>query len=122
MSRDKALLVVEDEPIVRTTLEYLLTDAGFAVQVAENGTQAIQMLSGQNCTIDGIVTDVRLGIGPDGWAVARRAREQCPEIPVIYVTGDSAHEWRVNGVPESILVQKPFVGRQITNALERVLR
>lgn len=121
MDGTKALLVVEDEPMVRLLIEEVLLDAGFSVHPVESGVQAIEIMDTVGCTIHGVVTDVRLGAGPDGWAVARHARERRPGLPVVYVTGDSAHEWRAQGVPESLLVQKPFMTAQITTAVTTLL-
>lgn len=113
----RALLVVEDEPLLRMVLAEMLRDVGFSVHIAEEGAKAIRLIETLGCELDGIVTDVRLGPGPDGWAVGRHAREQRADMPVIYVTGDSAHEWRAQGVADSELVQKPFVAAQITKAV-----
>jgi hypothetical protein len=40
---------------------------------------------------------------------------------VIYITADSAHEWGAQGVPNSILIAKPFVKAQITQAVAALL-
>ena len=121
MQNAQVLLVVEDELLVRTMIEVLLLDQGYKLHVAESGNEAIQLIKTPNLPIHGMVTDVRLGTGPDGWAVARHAREHRPEMPVVYVTGDSAHEWSAYGVPNSILIQKPFRGAQLSEALHYVL-
>ena len=55
------------------------------------------------------------------WDVARRAREKIPTLPVVYVTGDSAHEWAAQGVPNSVMISKPFVAAQIVNAVSTLL-
>lgn len=52
-----------------------------------------------------------------GWEVAVRARELKPDLPVVYVTGDSGHEWASRGVPGSVVVSKPFAPAQIVVAL-----
>ena len=121
MGEPKTLLVVEDEPLVRSMIEDMLLDAGFSVRPVENGARAIELMDLIGCTIHGVVTDVRLGAGPDGWTVARHIRGRCPGLPVIYVTGDSAHEWRAKGVSDSLLIQKPFVSAQITSAMAHLL-
>src|SRR3954467_16001741 len=43
-----------------------------------------------------------------GWDVARRARANNPALPVVYITGANAHEWAAQGVPQSLLLAKPF--------------
>jgi hypothetical protein len=42
-------------------------------------------------------------------------------MPVIYMTGDSAAQWSANGVPNSVLLRKPFVDAQLTTALATLL-
>jgi DNA-binding response OmpR family regulator len=54
--------------------------------------------------------------------LAQRARDLIPALPVVYVTGDSSHRWQVNGVPESVLLTKPFVPDEIVVAMRSLLR
>jgi CheY-like chemotaxis protein len=115
------ILLVEDEPMVQMNIEDALVDGGFAVLLASNGAEALAVLDQTDQTIAGVVTDIRLGAGPSGWEVARRARETRPEIPMVYITGDSAHEWSAWGVPNSVLVQKPFAVAQLTTAIATLL-
>jgi DNA-binding NtrC family response regulator len=98
-----------------------LEAGGFDVAEASNGTDAVAILDAKREEISGLITDVRLGSGPDGWAVARHARELRPGLPVIYTTGDSAGEWTVNGVPNSVLLQKPYAGAQLVTTVARLL-
>lgn len=115
------LLLVEDEALIRMVLEDTLSDAGFKVVAASNGSKAVEELATNPARFRAVVTDIRLGRGPDGWDVARRAREVEPTMPVLYVSGDSAHEWSARGVPNSAMVAKPFVGAQIVTALATLL-
>jgi DNA-binding response OmpR family regulator len=90
------------------------------VECAHDGGGARALLEQRAPEFGGLVTDVDLGAGPKGWDVAHRARELNPTLPVIYVTGNSAHEWRAQGVPDSVLVQKPFAGAEIVVALSNL--
>jgi DNA-binding response OmpR family regulator len=56
-----------------------------------------------------------------GWGVVRRAREIVSGIPVIYMSGDSVHEWSAHSVPESIMLQKPLVIAQLVTAITTLL-
>jgi len=56
-----------------------------------------------------------------GWDIARHARQLNPELPVIYVTGASAHEWGAMGVPNSVLLSKPFAPAQLLTAVSQLL-
>lgn len=42
-------------------------------------------------------------------------------MPVVYISGDSAHEWPVKGVPKSVMVPKPFAVAQIITAVPILL-
>ena len=44
-----------------------------------------------------------------------------PQFPVVYMTGDSAAEWDSIGVPNSILLTKPFAPAQLVTALSQLL-
>jgi CheY-like chemotaxis protein len=69
-----------------------------------------------------LVTDVNLGVGKlTGWDVARRAREVTQDLAIVYMTGDSAGEWASRGVPNSILLTKPFAPAQLITAVSQLM-
>lgn len=116
------ILVVEDEALVQDLIENALQEGGFGSQIASSGEKAIELLEGK----DGgsyrvLLTDVNLSGILTGWDVARRARELNPDIPVIYMTGHSAEEWSSQGVPKSLLLQKPFAPAQVVTAVSQLL-
>lgn len=115
------LLLVEDDQALQAILEAALSDEGFDVVVAGTGQKAIEELEGGNRVFKGLVTDIRLGSGPDGWEVGHRARQILPGIPVVYMSGDSVHEWSAEGVPESVMLQKPFAIAQLIVAMTTLL-
>ena len=121
MSEKPVVLVVDDEVLVADLVEACLREAGFEVVTALNGEDAVAILEEQADSIRGLVTDVNLGKGMTGFDLGRRARELLPELPVLYVTGDSVEEWPSQGVPNSVLVPKPFVAAQIVTALASML-
>lgn len=120
MDNPPLLLLVEDEPLIRTMLAEALEDGGYALAEAENGEKAIAELNSTKGFV-GLITDIRLGPGLSGWEVARKARQGAPGIAVVYVTGDSAGDWVAEGVPNSVLLQKPFAGAQVTTAISNLL-
>jgi DNA-binding response OmpR family regulator len=115
------LLVVEDEPAILMMAEDVLQEAGFEVILAAKGDEALTTLDATENSPAGLVTDIRLGSGINGWEVARHAREKHPEIAVVYMTADSAADWAAYGVPKSVLVQKPFAGAQLVTAMANLL-
>ncbi|MBB5709648.1 response regulator [Sphingomonas xinjiangensis] len=121
MSKSLLLLLVEDEPMIMHIIEDALTDGGYEVLTALDGSEALGLMKKHGQDVAGIVTDIRLGGEMDGWAVARQGREQKPELAVIYMTGDSAADWAANGVPKSVLLQKPFAPAQVVTAISTLL-
>ena len=115
------VLVVEDDQAIRGIVEVALTDAGFEVAIAASGEEAVTLLKGNKTTYRALVTDVNLRGQMDGWEVARQARQIDPAFPVIYMTGASADQWGVRGVPNSILLTKPFAPAQLVTSLSQLL-
>src|SRR4051812_27931449 len=116
-----AILVVEDEPLILLDVEMGLQEAGFEVVAAPNAAMAIAAFDAQPDKFKGLITDIRLGAGQSGWDVARHLRQANSTLPVIYVSGDSAIYWGAEGVPESVMITKPFALPQIITALSTLL-
>jgi CheY-like chemotaxis protein len=114
------ILVVEDDQLIRTVVEETLDVGGFKPAVAASGEEAVTLLQGQN-KYRALVTDIHLLGRIDGWEVAKRAREIDPAFPIIYMTGAAADEWASHGVPNSILLTKPFAPAQLVTALSNLL-
>jgi DNA-binding response OmpR family regulator len=68
-----------------------------------------------------LVADIGLRGKIDGWEVARQAREIDPEFPVVYMSGASAADWPSKGVPNSIMLEKPFAPAQLVTAVSNLL-
>ncbi len=117
----RAILYAEDDESLREELMEAMVAAGYNVLPAESGTTAITTLRSEGARIVGLVTDINIGSGPDGWEVARTARELNPDIPVVYVSAHSDEVWAANGVPNSVMIAKPFVATQVVVALSMAL-
>lgn len=115
------ILLVEDEPLIGMAVADALEMAGYAVHNVACGDQAADFVASDAAKLCGLVTDIRIGDGPDGWEVARLAREACPHLPVVYMSGDSAGDHSARGVPDSVIIQKPFVPAQIVTAVSTLL-
>ncbi len=121
MTKLVLVFVVEDQAHVQFVLEDALTEGGFAVTLASSGEDAIAMLDKEGADYRALITDIDLGGKLTGWEVARHAREINDTLPVIYITGASAHEWGSKGVPNSELMPKPFVIAQVVTAVARLI-
>jgi len=102
-----SLLLVEDEPITALSSMVALEQHGYRVNLCSTGFDALNIIEMEE-RIDAVVTDIDLGLGPNGWEIARRARDHFPNAPVIYITGKAAGDYEEEGVPESRILEKPF--------------
>jgi CheY-like chemotaxis protein len=115
------LLLVQDDAAVLMLAEEALKDGGYAVVVATHGAEALDALNAPSANFAGLVTDIGLGDGPDGWEVARRGRKHEAELPIVYMTANAAAQWATNGVPNSVLVQKPYAPAQLVAAISTLI-
>jgi DNA-binding response OmpR family regulator len=69
-----------------------------------------------------LVTDINLIGKMDGWEMAQHAREIEPDFPVVYMSGAAAADWTSKGVPNSIMLAKPFAPAQLLTAVFNLLK
>ena len=112
------VLVIEDDQEVQSVIEEALSNGGFEPAIAASGEEAVTLLTGGKTKYCVLVTDINLRGTMDGWEVARRARELDPAFPI---TGASADQWPSQGVPNSILLNKPFAPAQLVTAVSNLL-
>jgi DNA-binding response OmpR family regulator len=86
--------VVDDEAAMRLALAVALRAEGFQVRTEADGS-AIKTVAGQFGP-DLAILDVRLPVGPDGYAIARRLRED-GNLPLIFLTAADAYDARKAG-------------------------
>lgn len=89
-----------------------LMEGGFESEIVASGEEAITLLQGDPTKYRALLTDIHLKGTLTGWDVAKRARELNPEMPVVYMTGAAADQWPSHGVPNSVLLNKPFAPAQ----------
>ena len=115
------VLVIEDDDSIQTVVEDALSDAGFEPAIAPSGEEAVTLLKGMKNTYRALVTDITLRGKIDGWEVAHQARQIDPEFPIVYISGKSAAEWPSRGVPNSVMLPKPFAPAQLVTAIANLL-
>ena len=122
MSEDvPVILVIEDEEGIQSLVEDALTEGGFEPAIAASGEEAVTLLKGRAGNYRALVTDIGLRGKIDGWEVGRQAREIDPQFPVVYMSGASADDWPSKGVPDSIMLSKPFAPAQLVTAVANLL-
>lgn len=85
------LLIVEDEPRIGQYLRQGLAEAGFAVDLSDDGNEGEQLALGGD--YDLLILDVMLP-GRDGWQILRSVRDAGMTIPVLFLTARDAVEDR----------------------------
>ncbi|MEZ0321021.1 MAG: response regulator transcription factor [Thermus sp.] len=115
------LLLVEDEPGVRSLLRETLEEAGFAVDEASGVEEAEGLLLA--FPYDLLVLDLFLPDG-DGLEVLRSARERGLNLPVLILTARDALEARLEGLARGAddYVIKPFYPEEIAARVRALLR
>jgi CheY-like chemotaxis protein len=115
------VLIVEDDETVQDIVEDALKEGGFETALAPSAEEAVTLLKGKASNYRALVTDINLKGRMNGWEVARQAREIDPAFPIVYMTGAAASEWASRGVPNSLLLEKPFAPAQIVTAVSQLL-
>jgi CheY-like chemotaxis protein len=113
------ILIVEDDPSMQVFVEKALGDEGYETIVVASGEEAVTLLRGKPNHYRALVSDINLKGTMDGWEVARTARELDPALPIVYMSGASAEQWASHGVPNSILLAKPFAPVQLVTAVSQ---
>jgi PAS domain S-box-containing protein len=121
-AQDALILVVEDDPDVRSVAVLQLDSLGYRVLEAENGETALELL-GQNPSIDLLFTDVVLRGGMSGIDLAQEARKIRPSLKVLFVSGYAegamADDSRVGRADPTL--SKPYRMRDLDRKVQEVL-
>lgn len=115
------ILLVEDDPIISMMVRDALSEGGFEHVGTGAGEEALYLLDLADADFRAIVTDINLSGEVNGWRVAQHARERVATIAVVYMTGTHSEEWASKGVPNSVILSKPFAPAQLVTALATLL-
>lgn len=117
---EKRILVIEDEPSLAEVTTLYLKRAGFQVQIASDGRQAMTIL--ENKIPDFVILDLMLP-EVDGLTIARWLREHS-DVPIIMVTARREEIDRINGLEMGAddYVVKPFSPQELVSRVRAVFR
>jgi CheY-like chemotaxis protein len=114
------ILLVEDEVLIAEWVAESFLEQGFAVRAVSNAREALRYLAAAR--VDVLFTDINLGDGMDGTALARHVRAMLPDLPVIYASARVAGLEPQQRVPGALFVHKPYdpeaVGRIIASLFD----
>jgi DNA-binding response OmpR family regulator len=113
------VIVIEDEPVLRTLLEETLADIGFSPATFDNAASALAYLISIKGDCTQIIADQELSEGIRGSEFIRLANEQWPSTPSIF-TGYLIDEQVMP--PSTFYLHKPYTLAELETAIATVLR
>jgi two-component system response regulator HydG len=120
VSENATLLVADDDPGLRESLQRTLTRAGYQVVLAPDGRAALEQI--QSGGLDLILSDIRMP-GLTGIQLLHAAKTLAPDVDVILLTAFGTIEEAVNAIKDGAcdFITKPFRGEQLLNAVRKAL-
>jgi CheY-like chemotaxis protein len=117
-----AVLLVEDEPMVRSVVEQMLTALGFEVVEAVGGRQGIEQLAANQARIRAVLMDLTMP-EMDGKTAFREIRRVAADVPVLLMSGYDAQAalGPFTDAGRSGFIQKPFSMDALARALQSLL-
>ncbi|GGI17041.1 hypothetical protein GCM10008066_06980 [Oxalicibacterium faecigallinarum] len=118
----KTILIVDDEPLVRTVSAEILKDLGYRLIEAEDGPSALKLMA-LDLQPDLLITDVGLPNGLNGRQLADAIRAQRPNLPVLFITGYAENAVLNHGDLEAgmQILTKPFATDALTARVESLI-
>lgn len=119
---DATVLVVEDDPTLRSTLAFNLTREGYNVLVADNGRSAVDIVGERGDSLDLVVLDVMLP-GLNGFQVLRAIKRD-HSIPVLMLSARGEEQDKIDGLGLGAddYVVKPFGLRELLARVRAAVR
>ena len=117
------ILVVDDDPNLRSLLGRFLENQGWMTLVAPDGAEALHVVESYPDDIDLLVTDVVMA-GMDGFTLAAQVVGERPHIKIVYMSGHFIDNPRVrDGLREAgrFFLEKPFGRRAFLDLVEKAL-
>ena len=116
------ILIIDDNPDIRSILEELIEDAGFKTRVAANYNQALTEIDKK--LPDVAIIDVKLDKGDnDGIELLSHIKKKNKDIPVIIISGHANIEMAVKSLKSGAFefIQKPFDQERLMNFINRAV-
>ena len=114
------ILLVEDEPTVRTVAERALSRQGYTVLTANNGEEALEIMA-RGEVIDLLISDVVMPV-MDGPTMVREARRTRPELRILFMSGYAEEQLRNSiDIDNVAFLPKPFSVQELSEAARKAL-
>jgi CheY-like chemotaxis protein len=112
------ILIVDDDPAIRSTISDVLAEEGYTVATATNGAEGLVALAGTLPAV--VLLDMRMPV-LDGWGFARALKERGVSLPIVVMTAaQDARQWSQE-IGAAWVLAKPFDLDELLQAVERAL-
>jgi PAS domain S-box-containing protein len=111
----RTILLVDDDPDVRSVTSMMLSSLGYSVVEAENGDEALKKI---DSAIDLVLTDFAMP-NMTGAELAEIVKREHPELPIMFITGFADID--ILDVDQQLIVQKPYKEEELARKLANVL-
>lgn len=120
--KDDAILLVEDEEVVRALTQRILARQGYRVLVASGGSEALQLWLQHASSIKLLITDVIMPV-VGGLELVSRIRAARPDLPVLYVSGFTREATLPleSDAATTRFLEKPYTVEGLVNAVRDIL-
>jgi CheY-like chemotaxis protein len=120
--QNEQLMLVEDDPVLRSLLERMLKDFDYRVTAFPNGSEALNAIQRKDLEPILLVTDMVMP-GMSGVVLAERLRQSQPNVKVLFITGhtDDAISKRDVLDPQAPFLAKPFSADELASKIREVL-
>jgi DNA-binding response OmpR family regulator len=121
MNTKSKVLLAEDDLSLGYVIKDNLVDAGYEVVLCADGQSAIDKFTKENFDI--CLLDVMMP-NKDGFAVAKKIRQQTDQVPILFITAKSLEEDRIHGfeVGADDYITKPFSMQELLLRIDVFLR
>jgi CheY-like chemotaxis protein len=122
LSGSEVILIVEDDPFVRSYAVMSLRSLGYAVIASVDGNDALQKL-GSGVPIDILFTDIVMPGGINGWELADLALAERPDLRILLTSGYALDTMAARGrLPErSVILTKPYRKAELARRLREMM-
>lgn len=114
----ETVLVIDDDPDVRTLVENFLSEMGYRTYVVDSGEAALELLN--EITPDVLVADFAMP-GRNGAEIGRAIRSRLPDLPILFFSGYADTTALEAAVGKAPLLRKPFRPIELAVAIRTLL-
>jgi two-component system cell cycle sensor histidine kinase/response regulator CckA len=118
----ETILLVDDDPVVRSVASRLLRRSEYSVLEAAGGMDALRILRARDHAVNLMLTDLLMP-GLSGWELSELVRAEFPGVRILFMSGFADDETlAIRRLSDASFLPKPFGFESLTRAVQSVLR